>query len=178
MARKSTMTNVILQYIARDDSAISLPEDELDAKYSEYLSSKDMSLLKIDPSKNPCIYTLRTFSTQKHKMYVAKALQEILPFMEEKPEDASYEVLAGAWNEYYVYARMALRDRIVGCSGHPMVQEVREDGSVDEVILRWEMGQPEPAGLVDSILSDDELVREMFQFLLTAAQLTERQKKA
>jgi hypothetical protein len=188
MARKSNLSNVILTYIARDDSAIGVPPEELDDKYGEYIRTKDMSLLQIDHSKQPCIYTLRTFSTQRHSVYVTKAVEALAPVAErmkdagkdaeELPKDLDFETLSKAWDEYDSYAALAIRDRVIGCSGHPMVSEVTDTGELKEVVVNWQPGQPEPKGVVDDILGQKELVREIFSFLVTAASLTERQKKA
>jgi hypothetical protein len=179
MARKSQLTNVLLNYIARDDSAIMVPAEELDAAYDEYMRTKDMTLLKVDHTKQPCIYTLRTFSTQKHSVYVTKAVESLQGVMS-KGDDLSgvtVEELSRAWDDYDVYAGMAIRDRILGCTGHPMVSEVTDEGDLREVIVQWVPGQPEPSGLLDDILGQKSLVREIFQFLVTAASLSERQKK-
>ena len=182
MARKAQLTNVILTYIARDDSAIGVPAEELDEKYNEYLRTKDLSTLQIDYDKSPCIYTLRTFSTQKHNAYVAQAidaLQSVMPNGDAASiENVDVHTLSRVWDQYDLYIGLAIKDRIIGVSNHPMVAEVTANGEVREVVVQWTPGQPEPAGLIEDILSQRTLAREIFQFLVTAASLTDRQKKA
>lgn len=186
MARKSHISNVILNYIARDDSAIGVPPEELDEKYAEYLRTKDMGVLKVDHSKQPCVYTLRTFSTQRHSVYVSKAIEALAPVAEmmkdtdadTDPENMDFVAMSKAWDDYDSYAALAIRDRILGCSGHPMITDITDSGEVREVVVQWQPGQPEPKGVVDDILSQKDLVREIFSFLVTAASLTDRQKKA
>jgi hypothetical protein len=183
MARKSQLTNVLLNYIARDDSAIGVAEEELDTVYDEYMRTKDMSVLKIDHDKRPCIYTLRTFSTQKHNTFVTKAVESLRDVMKKGEEEGGmekldFQELARAWDDYDLYAGMAIRDRIIGVTNHPLVSEITDHGELREVIIQWTPGQSEPAGLLDDILAQKSLVREIFQFLVIAASLTERQKKA
>lgn len=180
MARKAKLVNIILDYIAKDDSAINVPEEELDEKYSTYLTTKDLTVLNVDWSKDPCVYKLKTFSTQKHGVYVMKALEVIKPFFDAKtdePEEKDYEALGALWDEYYHYAALAIKDRLIGCTNHPMITGIDETGALQEVTVKWDVDKPQPAGLVEDILSQKGLVQEIFQFLVTASSLTERQKK-
>lgn len=173
MARKSRITSLVLDYIAKDDSAIGIPEGpELDQVYDKYLSSKDLTLLQLDSNKMPCIYRLKVFNTQKNWESVREAFAAL-----DGEREEGEELDSSAWGAYLSSAKLAIRDRFVGCKGHPMIRSISNKGELEEVIMNWDEGQPQPAGVLDDILSQDDLVAGIFRFLVQAATLTDAQKK-
>lgn len=169
MARKSRVTSLVLDYIAKDDSAIGVSPEDLDEAYAKYAETKDITTLKLKKEDNPCIYRVRVFNTQKNWESVREAFSLV--------EGAGDGIDPAAWSDYLRHAKNAIRDRIVGVVGHPVVKGIDERGQLEEVVITWHEGDPEPKGLVDDILSQDDLVASMFQFLVQAATLTEAQKK-
>lgn len=170
MARKSRVTSLVLDYIAKDDSAIGVRPEKLDEVYDQYIASKDITLLKLNHAESPCIYRLRVFNTQRHWEDIREAFAAV-----EGAQDGT--LTPDDWIEYLRHARRAIRDRIVGCTAHPMVKGLTEKGELEEVIVSWQKGDPEPMGLLDDILSQEDLVANIFRFLVQAASLNEAQKK-
>jgi hypothetical protein len=188
--RKARIGNLILKFICKDDSAIPLTGEDLDKAYEAYLESKDITTLKVDNTKGPCIYLLRPFTTQENWANARDALAALQGVYGDKAEEAESpedlvasvgerppEDIIASWSEYIDRARRALRDRIVGATAHPMVVGMSDTGELEERVFSWDENRPAPEGVLDDILLDENLVNDVFRFLLSAALLNATQKK-
>jgi hypothetical protein len=200
MGRKAKLTQTVLKFIARDDSAIDLPEEEVKEAYEKFLTEQNLKGLKVNEAEGPAWYQLRPFRTENWgevvEAYAAvaeasgalpkgeegeqvdEAIVEAVEALEDgdKAPPTSDEVKE-LMKTHRHHVREAVRDRIVGVVRHPIVVSVSDEGEADIRIVTWEVGTPQPEGLVEDILSQDPLVADMFMFLLYSAMLTERKKK-
>lgn len=194
MSRKAKLTQTVLRFIARDDSAIGVPEEKLKERYEAFLREQDLEGLEVKEADAPAWYRLRPFRTENwaEVLDAFAAVSEVVHAegeaeeveKETSVEEASEERKAPTSDEmrklmttHRHHVREAVRDRIVGVIRHPLVVDVDAKGVPDIRLVTWETGTPQPEGLVEDILLQDELVSDMFTYLLHAAMLTERKKK-
>lgn len=204
MGRKAKLTQTVLKFIARDDSALGVEEARKKEAYEAFLTEQDIKGLQVDESEEPAWYRLRPFRAEnwgevvdayaavtkatrgdkddEDKAEVAEGEQAPAEAKAEAKTEAEVkpptpDELKDLMRTHRHHVREAVRDRIVGALRHPVILGVDDTGTPDIRLVTWEVGTPEPEGLVEDILSQDALVLDMFMYLLYAAMLTERKKK-
>lgn len=175
MARKArSNASTIARFIALDDDAIGGDIETLGERYEKYLNSADLRHLELDKDKAPAYYFVRPFTSQERAL-----LRDYFDSVQEQAEEGKPGALDSEdlVQRFGVVRRTVLRNCVVGCSDHAVLSpEIGEDGKLGVKHVRWDVGEPEPAGVKDAILEDELLVGVMLTFLFTISKLGEEEK--
>jgi hypothetical protein len=163
MARKiRPSSRTIVKFIAIDDEAIGVSEQDLAAAYTRYTETLDESHLQLRDDVDPCFYQAR-----------------VLPFdLQTKLRDAITEDSAGLFSPA---GRALLREFISRClvavTEHTVVTNIQPNGEFDTETFSWDGSDARPEGLDNALISDEILIANLFWFVFRASQLTETEKK-
>lgn len=169
MARKAKPNSrTSIQFIAADDGAIGVEDEELSKAYAAYLQDFNEAHLKLKEDEVPSYYHLKVLPLDlqtKIRDALTTDGDDISP-MDMFLSSVGKQLLGEFLNRC-----------VVGVDSHPFVKSIHADGSFEEGEVSWLPGASRPVDLIDALLSEELLTINMFWFVFRASQLTGSEKK-